>query len=73
MRMSFGSGLLADLGRFNWASRKLNKRLLQLGAGEIYPCGEADQQHSEGFVFLAVVILRLMLTCIGLKVPLFRG
>ncbi|KAJ9217136.1 hypothetical protein DTO166G4_1191 [Paecilomyces variotii] len=34
--------------KFNWASRKLYKRLLQLGANEIYPSGEADQQHPEG-------------------------
>ena len=37
--------------RFNWAARKLYKRLFQLGANEIYPCGEADQRHDEGFVF----------------------
>ncbi|KGM92280.1 uncharacterized protein PADG_11468 [Paracoccidioides brasiliensis Pb18] len=35
--------------KFNWASRKLYKRLLQLGANELYPCGEADEQHPEGF------------------------
>ncbi|OAX84637.1 hypothetical protein ACJ72_01001 [Emergomyces africanus] len=34
--------------KFNWASRKLYKRLLQLGAYEVYPCGEADEQHPEG-------------------------
>ncbi|KAL5360368.1 hypothetical protein BJX96DRAFT_165104 [Aspergillus floccosus] len=34
--------------KFNWAARKLYKRLRQLGATEIYPCGEADQQHEEG-------------------------
>ncbi|PGH07530.1 hypothetical protein AJ79_06265 [Helicocarpus griseus UAMH5409] len=34
--------------KFNWASRKLYKRLLQLGATELYPCGEADEQHPEG-------------------------
>ncbi|KAH8802709.1 hypothetical protein F5884DRAFT_480027 [Xylogone sp. PMI_703] len=34
--------------KFNWAARKLHKRLLQLGAKEIYPLGEADEQHSEG-------------------------
>ncbi|CBF86443.1 NAPDH-dependent diflavin reductase [Aspergillus nidulans FGSC A4] len=34
--------------KFNWAARKLYKRLLQLGADEIYPGGEADHQHSSG-------------------------
>lgn len=34
--------------RFNWAARKLRKRLSQLGAAEIYPSGEADEQHPEG-------------------------
>ncbi|KAL3474542.1 hypothetical protein BJX99DRAFT_231531 [Aspergillus californicus] len=34
--------------KFNWAARKLYKRLLQLGADEIYPGGEADHQHPEG-------------------------
>ncbi|KAL2852962.1 hypothetical protein BJY01DRAFT_232449 [Aspergillus pseudoustus] len=35
--------------KFNWAARKLCKRLLQLGADEIYPGGEADHQHPEGY------------------------
>ncbi len=34
--------------RFNWAARKLHKRLAQLGAREIYFRGEADEQHPEG-------------------------
>ena len=34
--------------RFNWAARKLHKRLVQLGANELYPRGEADEQHEEG-------------------------
>ncbi|KAL4966769.1 NAPDH-dependent diflavin reductase [Aspergillus stella-maris] len=34
--------------KFNWAARKLYKRLLQLGSEEIYPGGEADHQHPEG-------------------------
>lgn len=45
-------------GRFNWAARKLHKRLLQLGANEFYPRGEADEQHEEGsdLLHLAFVI-----------------
>ncbi|KAI9812710.1 MAG: NAPDH-dependent diflavin reductase [Pycnora praestabilis] len=34
--------------KFNWAARKLHKRIVQLGAHEIYPRGEADEQHPEG-------------------------
>ncbi|KAJ5381716.1 uncharacterized protein N7496_004144 [Penicillium cataractarum] len=37
--------------KFNWAARKLYKRLLQLGANDIYPTGEADQQHPEGHFY----------------------
>lgn len=39
--------------RFNWAARKLHKRLLQLGANEIYARGEADEQHEEGYCYSA--------------------
>ncbi|KAK2742345.1 NAPDH-dependent diflavin reductase [Myotisia sp. PD_48] len=35
------------LARFNWASRKLYKRLSQLGANTLYPPGEGDEQHPE--------------------------
>lgn len=34
--------------RFNWAARKLHKRLCQLGAKDIFPRCEADEQHPEG-------------------------
>ncbi|EFQ27703.1 flavodoxin [Colletotrichum graminicola] len=34
--------------KFNWAARKLHKRLEQLGAGEFYPRGEADEQDADG-------------------------
>ncbi|KAJ5663374.1 hypothetical protein N7507_004105 [Penicillium longicatenatum] len=44
---SFGLGD-SSYPKFNWAVRKLYKRLLQLGANDIYPTGEADQQHPEG-------------------------
>ncbi|KAJ6155638.1 hypothetical protein N7470_006204 [Penicillium chermesinum] len=39
--------------KFNWAVRKLHKRLIQLGGNEIYPTGEADQQHPEGIASTA--------------------
>ncbi|ORY65070.1 uncharacterized protein BCR38DRAFT_431779 [Pseudomassariella vexata] len=34
--------------KYNWAARKLHKRLEQLGATELYPRGEADERHEEG-------------------------
>ena len=42
----------ADIRRFNWAARKLQKRLLQLGAVELCSRGEADEQHPEGYRIL---------------------
>ncbi|RAQ53048.1 hypothetical protein AFGD_001788 [Aspergillus flavus] len=44
---SFGLGD-SSYPKFNWAARKLCKRLVQLGANETYLSGEADQQHPEG-------------------------
>jgi sulfite reductase alpha subunit-like flavoprotein len=35
--------------RFNWAIRKIHKRLLQLGAREFAPRGEGDEMNSEGY------------------------
>ncbi|OTB08214.1 hypothetical protein M426DRAFT_8021 [Hypoxylon sp. CI-4A] len=34
--------------KYNWAVRKLHKRLAQLGATEFYPRGEADERHEDG-------------------------
>ncbi|KAK6505797.1 NAPDH-dependent diflavin reductase [Arthrobotrys musiformis] len=34
--------------KYNWAVKKLHKRLLQLGASEFYIRGEGDVQHEEG-------------------------
>ncbi|KAH0555947.1 hypothetical protein GP486_006111, partial [Trichoglossum hirsutum] len=51
--------------RFNWAARKLHKRLTQLGAQEIYPRGEADEQHPDGvdgcFLPWSIDLRRLLL------------
>ncbi|TQN69663.1 NADPH-dependent diflavin oxidoreductase 1 [Colletotrichum shisoi] len=45
--MTFGLGD-SMYTKFNWAARKLHKRLEQLGAVEFYPRGEADEQDSDG-------------------------
>lgn len=34
--------------KFNWAARKVWKRLGQLGVEELYPYGEGDERHPEG-------------------------
>ncbi|ROW05510.1 hypothetical protein VSDG_00057 [Cytospora chrysosperma] len=34
--------------KFNWSARKLQKRLLQLGAVEFHPAGEGDERHDNG-------------------------
>ncbi|KAL9128543.1 MAG: hypothetical protein Q9217_002808 [Psora testacea] len=44
---SFGLGD-SSYPRFNWAARKVHKRLTQLGASEFYNRGEGDAQHEEG-------------------------
>ena len=56
-----GIGWMAKLrrdwnGRFNWAVKKLHKRLLQLGAQEFYIRGEGDVQHEEGYVYFNTLI-----------------
>lgn len=60
--------------RFNWAARKIHKRLTQLGASEAYPRGEADEQHEEGSAAFAVILqgYRLILNE-GLMLVSFRG
>lgn len=44
---SFGLGDSTYL-KFNWAVKKLHKRILQLGGKELCARGEGDEQHSEG-------------------------
>ncbi|KAJ1333485.1 sulfite reductase (NADPH) flavoprotein alpha-component [Microdochium nivale] len=44
---TFGLGD-SSYSKFNWAARKLHKRLEQLGGTEFYPRGEADERHDDG-------------------------
>ncbi|KAH9904122.1 riboflavin synthase domain-like protein [Xylariomycetidae sp. FL2044] len=44
---TFGLGD-SSYSKYNWAVRKLHKRLEQLGATEFFPRGEADEQHDDG-------------------------
>jgi sulfite reductase alpha subunit-like flavoprotein len=60
LRSNLPSDILCDLAfttfglgdssyaKYCWPSRKLNKRLLGLGAAELMQCGEADDQHYLG-------------------------
>ena len=36
------------MNRYNYAARKLHKRILQLGASEFFQRGEADEQQEDG-------------------------
>lgn len=42
---------MTNVARYNWAVRKLHKRVEQLGAQEFYPRGEGDEQDDDGYVF----------------------
>ena len=66
---------MADsLTRFNWAARKLHKRLVQLGANEAYPRGEADEQHGEGSTLQLFEWQRMWAdSCEGLMLASFLG
>lgn len=44
---TFGLGD-SSYSKFNWAARKLHKRLEQLGGTEFHPRGEADERHDDG-------------------------
>lgn len=48
--------------RFNWAVRKLQKRLLQLGAAEVYASGEGDERHDHGYVRLLPLLFDLLIS-----------
>ncbi|CAJ2513535.1 Uu.00g016540.m01.CDS01 [Anthostomella pinea] len=44
---TFGLGD-SSYAKYNWAARKLHKRLEQLGAVEFFSRGEADERHDDG-------------------------
>ncbi|SRR5258708_33630286 len=43
--------------RFCWASKKLHRRLLSLGACPILPRADADEQHYLGFVSFFILLV----------------
>ncbi|XP_037819423.1 NADPH-dependent diflavin oxidoreductase 1 [Lucilia sericata] len=44
----------SSYGKFNYAAKKLNKRLQQLGAKQIIPLGLCDDQHDHGLSAVAL-------------------
>ncbi len=44
---AFGLGD-SSYAKFNWAVKKVSRRLLQLGARELIPYGQGDDQHPQG-------------------------
>lgn len=74
LRMGLSNLCVSNNGRFNWAARKLYRRLLQLGADEIHSGGEADQQHPEGYASYSYIPDFHPLTiAIGSRERLFHG
>ncbi|KAI4255298.1 MAG: hypothetical protein L6R42_006804, partial [Xanthoria sp. 1 TBL-2021] len=69
---SFGLGD-SSYPKFNWAARKLHKRLIQLGAHEFLPRGEGDEQHEEGLDATWVPWSAELRQQVLLKYPLGEG
>lgn len=46
--------------RFNWAAKRLQRRLLGLGGREICDRGEADDQHPRGYVKMLFRVMCLI-------------
>ncbi|KAL8912217.1 MAG: hypothetical protein Q9171_002731 [Xanthocarpia ochracea] len=69
---SFGLGD-SSYPKFNWAARKLHKRLIQLGAHEFLPRGEGDEQHEEGLDATWVPWLANLRQQVLVKYPLETG
>ncbi|PSR80632.1 hypothetical protein BD289DRAFT_373696 [Coniella lustricola] len=59
--------------KFNWAARKLQKRLLQLGAIEVYPAGEGDEKHDNGIDSIYLPWLQGLKTHLSKQFPLPSG
>ena len=61
--------------RYNFAARKLQRRLIQLGAEEIFLQGEGDEQHPEGYLTLDGILLknRQLTLALGTSRLLFHG
>lgn len=59
--------------RFNWAIRKLHKRLLQLGCREFAERGEGDEQHPEGIEPVFEAWCELVLDKLNQLYPLDPG
>ena len=70
--------VLAGLGdssypKYNWAARKLERRLQQLGAKPVLESCEADEQDDEGTDGVIVQWLRSLPAALLMKYPLVEG
>ncbi|KAI8633431.1 riboflavin synthase domain-like protein [Xylariaceae sp. FL1651] len=59
--------------QYNWAARKLHKRLGQLGAVEFVPRGEADERHEDGIDGTFLPWCRTLQTYLEKEYPLPPG
>ncbi|POS70815.1 NADPH-dependent FMN/FAD containing oxidoreductase [Diaporthe helianthi] len=59
--------------KFNWAARKLHKRLLQLGAAEFCPPGEGDERHDNGIDSIYLPWFETLKARISAEFPLPLG
>ncbi|KAI7786313.1 nadph-dependent fmn fad containing oxidoreductase [Diaporthe eres] len=69
---SFGLGD-SSYQKFNWAARKLHKRLLQLGAAELCPAGEGDERHENGIDSIYLPWFESLKARLSAEVPLPLG
>ncbi|KAI0014472.1 riboflavin synthase domain-like protein [Xylariaceae sp. FL0662B] len=69
---TFGLGD-SSYSKYNWAVRKLHKRLEQLGAIEFFPRGEADERHDDGIDGTFLSWSFSLRTCLLTEYPLPEG
>ncbi|KAI0391060.1 riboflavin synthase domain-like protein [Xylariaceae sp. FL0594] len=74
-RVNFTTFGLGDSSYFqyNWAARKLHKRLTQLGAVEFLPRGEADERHEDGIDGTLLSWCHTLKTYLEKEYPLPQG
>lgn len=59
--------------KYNWSSKKLYRRLLQLGAHSLHTRGEADEQHEQGIDATLISWSQELWSILLTKYPLPKG